>query len=49
MIAMPAQQTDLLYRLNINSIKSKHSYWDLSQNKVTLPRWPSGQGVGFVT
>ena len=49
MLCTYAQQADLLYRLNINSINSKHSYWDLSQSKLTLPWWPSGQGVGLVT
>ena len=44
-----AQQADLLYRLNINSISCKHSYWDFSDSISTLPWWPSGQGFGLVT
>ena len=47
--AIHAQQADLLYRLNINSISCKHSYWDFSDSISTLPWWPSGQGFGLVT
>ena len=30
-------------------MKWHRSYWHVSQYEVTLPKWPSGQGVGFVT
>ena len=39
----------LLYYRQKYPINCKHSYWVLSVSRLTLPRWPSGQGVGLVT
>ena len=39
----------LLYYRQKYPINCKHSYWVLSVSRLTLSRWPSGQGVGLVT
>ena len=39
----------LLYNQQKYPIKCKHSYWDFSDSRSTLPWWPSGQGIGLVT